>query len=186
MKIIFVRHGSTCGNLKKRYIGRTEEELCREGINQLTGRNYPDCELVISSPMKRCTQTAELIYPHIPIKIYRDLRECDFGSFEGKNYIDLTGNQDYQRWIDSGGMLPFPEGEAHDSFVERTVSAFNKAVRENSDCDNMAFTIHGGSIMAIMERYAVPEGGFYDFSVPNGGGYICEYDGEKINVSEYL
>ena len=186
VKIILIRHGSTCGNLKKRYIGRTDEVLCTEGINQLKSRKYPECELVISSPMKRCTQTAELIYPHIPLKTYRDLRECDFGSFEGKNYIELTGNQEYQHWIDSGGTLPFPEGEAHDSFVKRTLNAFNKGVRENSGCDDLAFTIHGGSIMAIMERYAVPEGSFYDFSVPNGGGYICEYDGEKLNVSECL
>lgn len=186
MKIILIRHGSTSGNLKKKYIGRTDEELCTEGINQLTGRNYPDCELVVSSPMKRCTQTAEIIYPHIPIKIYSNLRECDFGSFEGKNYIELTGEPEYQRWIGSGGTLPFPEGEAHDSFVKRTVRTFNMAVTENSGCNSMAFTIHGGSIMAIMERYAVPEGSFYDFSVSNGGGYICEYDREKITVSECL
>lgn len=36
-----------------------------------------------------------------------DFRECDFGIFEGKNYEELKENRDYQRWLDSGGVLPF-------------------------------------------------------------------------------
>ena len=41
MIIYFIRHGATAGNLEKRYIGRTDEELCTEGIERLkdlTGR----------------------------------------------------------------------------------------------------------------------------------------------------
>ena len=38
----------------------------------------------------------------------------NFGSFEGKTYFDLNGNEDYQRWIDSGGTLPFPGGESRE------------------------------------------------------------------------
>ena len=35
MIIYFIRHGATAGNLEKRYIGRTDEELCTEGIERL-------------------------------------------------------------------------------------------------------------------------------------------------------
>ena len=34
-EILFIRHGSTAGNLEKRYIGRTDEPLCEVGIAQI-------------------------------------------------------------------------------------------------------------------------------------------------------
>ena len=61
MKIIFIRHGKTAGNLEKRYIGRTDEPLCEEGISELESIKYPDSDEVLASPMKRCLQTARLI-----------------------------------------------------------------------------------------------------------------------------
>lgn len=48
--------------------------------------------------------------------IIEELSECDFGEFENKNYKELSGNQDYQRWIDSNGTLPFPGGESREAF----------------------------------------------------------------------
>ena len=47
------------------------------------------------------------------------LKECDFGDFENKNYKELSGNPDYQAWIDSGGALPFPGGEDPEGFRNR-------------------------------------------------------------------
>ncbi|MDR4022422.1 MAG: phosphoglycerate mutase family protein, partial [Eubacteriales bacterium] len=35
MKIILIRHGKTAGNIKGRYIGKTDEPLCEEGINEI-------------------------------------------------------------------------------------------------------------------------------------------------------
>lgn len=63
VKIIFIRHGRTAGNLEKRYIGRTDEPLCKEGITELESIKYPDCDAVFASPMNRCLQTAKFIYP---------------------------------------------------------------------------------------------------------------------------
>ena len=70
MKIIFIRHGKTAGNLEKRYIGRTDESLCSKGKDKLLRRTYPDCKTVITSGMKRCIQTAEIIYPNKKIDVY--------------------------------------------------------------------------------------------------------------------
>jgi alpha-ribazole phosphatase len=46
--------------------------------------------------------------------------------------------------------------------------------------------VHGGTIMSVMEKYAVPKGNYYDFQVKNGQGYITEFDGEKIKVLENI
>ena len=110
MKINLIRHGQTAGNLESRYIGTTDEPLCSAGMEALRSRRYPAHGVLICSPMKRCIQTAQAIYPGVKPTIMHELRECDFGLFEGKNYLELNGDPDYQRWIDSGGNLPFPGG----------------------------------------------------------------------------
>ena len=182
-KIIFIRHGKTEGNLRKAYIGRTDESLCAEGIAELESRHYPDADIVISSPMKRCIETAELIFPNVPLKIYDDLRECDFGNFEGKSYEQLNGNADYQAWIDSGGKIPFPNGEAHGDFTERCCRAFLQAVSENEG-KTIAFTVHGGTVMSVLERFAEPKKGYYDYMIKNGCGFVTEFDNGKIKITE--
>ncbi len=65
---------------------------------------------VFVSPMLRCRQTAEILFPQIPQIEIDPWREMDFGEFEGKNYAQLNGDPRYQAWIDSGGTLAFPGG----------------------------------------------------------------------------
>lgn len=185
MKLIFIRHGKTAGNLEKRYIGRTDELLCETGIEELQKRRYPDCGIVFASPMKRCIETARLIYPEREIITCADLRECDFGGFEGKNYLELSDDPDYQRWIDSGGTLPFPNGEDIEEFKARCVRSFLDMIGQCIE-ETAAFAVHGGTIMAILERLAIPKRGYYDYRVENGGGYIAEFDGVHLKITEKL
>ncbi|MBQ7784528.1 MAG: histidine phosphatase family protein [Clostridia bacterium] len=182
MKWILIRHGQTQGNIEHRYIGgKTDEPLCAQGIEKLKEKEYPVVRRVFVSPMKRCMQTAERLYPGVPVEIVEDFRECDFGEFENKNYAELNGRADYQAWIDSNGEIPFPGGENRAEFAARCVKAFDDLMRRNfqEDC---AIIAHGGTIMAIMEQCAEPKGGYYDFQVKNGEGYILRSDGtyEKI------
>ncbi len=186
MIINFIRHGKTNGNLEKRYIGRTDESLCENGRTQLSERKYPDCDIVISSTMKRCLETAELIYPSGKIIAVNGLEECDFGDFEGKNYTELSGNPDYQKWIDSGGKLPFPNGENTEDFKKRCIAAFEKTVRKYSDVGVISFVVHGGTIMSVLEKYAVPKKDYFDFQVKNGQGFITEFDNDKIKILENI
>ena len=186
MIINFIRHGKTNGNLEKRYIGRTDESLCESGRTQLSERKYPDCDIVISSTMKRCLETAELIYPSGKIIAVNGLEECYFGDFEGKNYTELSGNPDYQKWIDSGGKLPFPNGENTEDFKKRCIAAFEKTVRKYSDVGVISFVVHGGTIMSVLEKYAVPKKDYFDFQVKNGQGFITKFDNEKIKILENI
>ena len=156
MKIILIRHGMTEGNLKRRYIGTTDEDLINTDC--LKG-DYPKCERVVASPLKRCIQTAEYIYPNVDIEICDKLKECDFGDFENKSYEDLKDNPDYQKWLDSNGELPFPNGETHEDFKNRCKDGFFESLTER----DTAFVIHGGSIMAIMQKLF--GGNFYDYQV---------------------
>lgn len=178
MTAVLIRHGRTQGNLEGRYIGSgTDEPLCARGVEELRARVYPDVSRVYVSPMLRCVQTAALIYPrHTPI-VVPDLRECGFGAFEGKNYAELNGNPDYQRFIDSGGEAAFPGGEARADFAARCVRAF-EALLPGTRGAVAAFIVHGGTIMAVMERYARPRGRYFDFQVRGGEGYVLLDGGE--------
>jgi len=176
MKWLLIRHGQTQGNREHRYIGcRTDEPLCPEGIAALQEKSYPPAAKVYVSPLMRCLETASLLYPGVPTEVVEDFRECDFGDWENKNYAELNGSADYQAWIDSEGEIPFPGGESRAEFAARCVRAFDELLTRNlqEDC---AIIAHGGTIMAIMERYAKPKGNYYDFQVRNGNGYILSED----------
>ena len=146
--------------------------------------------------MKRCVETAEILWPGFDRKKMQkvtDLRECDFGDFENKNYKELSGNGDYQAWIDSNGTLPFPNGESMDAFKSRCLEAFARIVEEVSGAEQewiasgktgifrAGIVVHGGTIMAILEQYGYPKAAYFDYQVKNGCGYrLTPVEGTRL------
>ena len=178
IELYFIRHGKTYGNTLGRYIGTTDESLCSEGRQALKRFFYPQVEAVYASPMKRCLETADLLWPELPIQCFEKLRECDFGEFENKNYQELKDNPRYQAWVDSEGRMPFPGGERREDFQNRCCEGFIEVLEEirKKGCKKAALVVHGGTIMSILEAYAVPRKGFYDWQVKNGMGYQARWD----------
>ena len=134
IRMTFIRHGATISNREGRYLGKTDEPLSEEGIKVLQqnkdAENYPAADILYASPMKRCLETAQILYPgQIPVQI-PEWTEMDFGAFEGHNYKELSGNPGYQQWIDSGGKLPFPEGESREEFIRRSVIGFEHMLQQ--------------------------------------------------------
>ena len=181
MSVYLIRHGLTNGNLEGRYIGcRTDEPLCEQGIRLLGALHLPNISSVYVSPMRRCIQSARILFPDAEPVIVQDFRECDFGDFEGKNHLELNGDPAYQAWIDSGGELPFPNGESRKEFVSRSVSAF-RSLRVFDSGRDCAVVAHGGTIMAIMEEYARPRRSYFDFQVKCGEGFVLEPNGKSVH-----
>ena len=178
LKIWLIRHGMTEGNRHQRYIGVTDEVLCPEGVELLNNFSYPAVQAVFVSPLRRCRETAEILFPGQKVRIIDQLAECDFGEFENKNYKELSGDPRYQAWIDSNGMMVFPGGESKEECAARNIEGFQRAVtaciREN--IEEAAMVVHGGTIMNIMEAYALPKKAFYEWHLGNGCGYLVELD----------
>ena len=68
MQILFFRHSMTAGNFERRYLGcKTDEPLCPEGIAFATQQakqiSFPLPEQVFVSPMRRCRETASILFP---------------------------------------------------------------------------------------------------------------------------
>ena len=190
MEVIFIRHLPTPGNEKKQYIRRTDEVLSSGSVtsfhkkremylkSQKEGKYppfYPPAEMIVASPMKRCVQTAELIYPGQKIVTEPELRECDFGRFEGKTYEELKDDPAYIAWLESGGVLAFPEGEDQETFRSRCVEGVCRWLKKGAaeKKRSIAFVVHGGTIMAALHRLAEGEHSFYDWQTGNGRGFLA-------------
>lgn len=178
--LVLIRHGATKANMEHRYLGKTDEILSKEGEMQLFEYKkmgfFPNIDFLFSSPMKRCVQTAEILFPEFkPVEI-KEWKEMDFGVFEGKNYLELQGDKRYQEWIDSNGTLPFPEGESREEFISRCDKGFRRMIGKfNSTKEEgnktVGIIVHGGTIMALLSKYG--KGDYFDYQVPNGKGFVC-------------
>ena len=184
IELVLIRHGETEANLAHRYEGRTDEPLAKEGIRKLCEKRaagcYPgqeDVAVVFASPMLRCVQTAELLFPAHRIRRIGRLREIDFGEWEGKRYRELAGDARYQAWIDSGGTLPFPGGESREAFVRRCAEGLaellsDEAVRAaRGSVPRIALVAHGGTVMALLSRYGGGE--YFSCGCKNGESCRC-------------
>ena len=186
MTFCFLRHGATKGNLERRYVGATDEPLLRESFEALRLLRLPPVARVYASPMRRCVETAEAAFPGVPLEAVPDLRECDFGEFEYKNYEALKDLPAYQAWLDSRGRLPFPGGESRGDFCLRTVRAFDRlALRAEKLGGDAAVVAHGGTIMAILEARALPRRDFYEYQLQNGRAVIAVWRDGALEIISY-
>lgn len=236
MRIFMIRHGATRGNREHRYVGITDEGLSEDSRQKLRKqgenlrRNYMDRMVeterlkVYVSPMRRCRETAELLFAGARQITVEAFRECDFGEFEYKNYAELNGNADYQRFIDTNGKSGFPGGEPREVFIRRTVQGFltvcamHGTVADENDADEDAsyrkdwhdadeddlhrergdamrpcirpgdiiMVVHGGTIMALLDTFAIPHRDYYDWQTANGKGFVmqCVIDGDRIYFTD--
>lgn len=187
IRLTLIRHGTTLSNKEGRYLGKTDEALSPDGIGALkksvADRIYPTADVLFSGPMKRCLETAGILYPGQTPIVIPEWTEMDFGAFEGHNYQELSGNPAYQRWIDSGGTLPFPEGESREEFIRRSVAGYEKMVyhmkmsweksaasgQRNRKIQNASAVVHGGTIMALLSHFL--DGEYFDYQAKCGQGY---------------
>lgn len=178
MRVVLIRHSLTLGNVEKRYIGSTDQPLCEAGRQQAqelyASGSLPRIDRLFISPLTRCAETAGILFPRMEATVIRDLRECEFGAFEGKSAEDLQGNAAYQKWLDTGCLEDTPGGEGLLSFQARCRKAFEEALSACAAADTAAFVVHGGTIMAILSAYALPKRAFYEHPIKNCGTVLCD------------
>lgn len=186
LELYLIRHWKTKGNLEKRYIGTMDEPILsgseRDLWEKRLHRILPDVRCVAVSPMKRCRESAELLFPGKKQEVCDAFRECDFGQFENRNYEELKNRPEYQRWIDSGGMEAFPGGESRERFAGRCVEGFVQKVTELQErkIERAAFVVHGGTIMAILEWLDHKQRPFYQWQAENGAVFYVRTEREIL------
>ena len=175
MLIYLLRHGLTEYNAQKRYQGQRDIPLSAEGLSQLRRADI-DPKVVYITPLQRTAQTARVLFPEAELVVVKDLQEMCFGSFEGRNFIEMEHDPDYLAWVNANCESPCPDGETKAAFCERICAAFSALVdKALADGEEMLVILaHGGTQMAAMERYALPHKDYYEWCAPNAGGFVLD------------
>jgi len=176
MLIRLLRHGETDWNAQKRYTGTADVPLSERGRRALR-RMALHPSVVYTSTLRRTRETAEILFPDAVIIPVHDLREMDFGDFTGHNFDELQHDPTYRDWVEGGCTERCPNGtEDRTAFTERCCAAFSRlldeALRENAP--ELVVVAHGGTQMAVLSRYVHSERGYFDWSAPNGGGFLLD------------
>lgn len=175
-KLHLIRHGETEGNQKKLCVGsRTDLPLAPEGAEELRKLlktfQYPFVQKVYSSPMLRCRETAEILFPEAAAETVDGLRECDLGEFEGRPFAELNKQEAFLQWLE--GKSPPPGGEDSRALGERITAAFEYMLNDMMNCHlaEAAAVTHGAVIMGLLSMYGYPKAKMRDWAAENGCGY---------------
>ncbi|GAA0476962.1 bifunctional RNase H/acid phosphatase [Paractinoplanes deccanensis] len=132
-RLILVRHGETQLTKQGRYSGRGDIPLSDEGEAQAMAAGgrvagiSRDVTAIVSSPLGRCTRTAELISAEVggvPVTVVPDLIECDFGDWEGLTFAEVNDRwpTEMAAWLGSTAVAP-PGGESFQAVAKRVGAA---------------------------------------------------------------
>ena len=175
--IHFIRHGDISETLKGKYIGTTDVPLSEEGKQKLLEYDskfiYPGTQVVFTSPLKRCTQTANLIYPQQNPIVIEQLSECCFGEWENKTADDLKNDPDFEKWLAASTDVKPPRGESGADFTRRVCEIFEQIVEGmmKTNHNEAVIVTHGGVIMTLLAVYGLPQAKPFDWIMDNGFGY---------------
>lgn len=171
MQVRLIRHGMTAGNAARRYVGSTDEPLCEEG-RAAAERHEKDLltDHVYVSPMLRARETASILFPNAAQTVIYDLREMDFGDFEGRSPDEMEHDPAYRAWVDDLCRGACPNGESQADFHARVKDAFAALIGR----EDLTLVAHGGVIMSILWQFAEPKRDFYEWLMPNLGGYEAD------------
>ena len=193
-KITLLRHGLCDGETEGRYIGHTDAVLTEEGRAQLLQMKqdltYPQPDALFVSPLKRCIETAGLLYPGaMPIEL-AGLREYFFGEFENKTPAELDSHPLFHKWIAGEPDIVPSFAENLEDFQSRLCDTFIKVVDGllKTKTSHAVIVTHGGVIMALLAMFGLPEAPMHEWLTPGGCGFTLRAEpsiwsrGRKIEV----
>ena len=147
-----IRHARTLWNLEKKIQGRANTALSPEGMRD--GVRWGDIlkfetyDLILSSPMTRARQTAQILSEPLGMKIVydADLREQDFGEWEGRRLADIRHQAPGEIELQESRGWAFcpPGGESRRSVLKRGLAAIQRAA-----------TAHDGKKVLIISHSSV-------------------------------
>ena len=160
MKIYVIRHGETLENANNCLVGRINSSLTLEGINQAKNiaKKFENIniDLIVSSPLDRCIQTAKIISENrIPIEVSDKLLGRDHGEFTGcpKDSINFDDYWNYNK------NIQYEKAESIKDLYDRVVSLIEELKIKYKD-KNIIIVTHSG-VMRVLYYYfkGIPEDG---------------------------
>lgn len=131
MPLYALRHGATpTGGFR----GRLDAELTSEGWAQMHAGliDAPAWQAIVSSPLKRCRLFAEQLASQLdlPLTLDEQLRELDFGQWEGRSASDLLADPAHADALSRFWQDPYQHppsgGENLHAFEQRVIDAWQR------------------------------------------------------------
>jgi len=169
------RHGQTDLNRLNKYQGSIETDLNRHGIAQArhAARQLPeDITALVSSPMRRAVQTAEIISREreIPVETMPEFRERAVGIFEGLSKAEIKSrfpDMWERRLLHRFDVAP-PGGESIGEVMERVQAGIERllSVHRGRQVVLVAHGFVARAVWALVTR--PPQDAFFDYALANG------------------
>jgi alpha-ribazole phosphatase len=181
--IALFRHGLTEENKRKAYLGWKDSPLCTGSKYLSTNSRY---DLYFSSDLPRCLETAKILFPTNSLKLLSELREMDFGQWEGKTYEDLKELLLYQRWLSDPLSYNPPGGESFEEFTHRVQNGWEMITGEilSKNIERCAIITHGGVIRYLLSKFAPIKNDFWSWHAPHNQGYELIFEREALRRGE--
>lgn len=156
-RIFLVRHGETIWNAKGRFQGHTDVPLSENGKDQAKNLalrlKNEKINAFYSSDLSRAKETAEILaqYHQLTVKYLPDLREINFGEWEGLTFKEIADNYGKisEQWWSNPLVTQIPKGENLQEVADRCSRAINDIVI-NHDGDTVVIAAHGGIIRILI------------------------------------
>lgn len=145
-RVYLVRHGETEWSLSGKHTSRTDLPLTAEGERRAellapVFRHHPFA-LVFTSPMKRATRTCELAGLLSRAECLDDLREWDYGDYEGRTTVDIRAAHPGWNLFHDGA----PHGETAEDVAARMRRVIDRILAAQGD---VAVFGHGHALRVL-------------------------------------
>ena len=188
--LILIRHGETPYNRDRRYQGHRDTPLTKKGKRQakeiaIRLRNE-SLDAIYSSDIKRTRYTAKVIngYYSLKINILPQLREIDFGDWEGKTHNEIRREWKglLDEWENEPSKIKISRGESIKDLAERVRTTIKKIISDHPG-QRIAIITHGGPIRIIlMDALGLGTDNWWKTITSNGGISIIEYQSKRAKV----
>ncbi|NNK95302.1 MAG: histidine phosphatase family protein [Desulfobacterales bacterium] len=148
MLLYLLRHGKTTS--PGTYTGSLDIDLCIEGTKQVRHiASYCktlELDSCYCSPLQRCRKTFSLLELSNDCILDDNLREIDFGRWEGLTFSEISRKDkaQFDLWVQQKEEFVFPGGEAIATFIKRVTTWFDELLK--NEMDAVLIVSHGGVI----------------------------------------
>jgi probable phosphoglycerate mutase len=174
-RLVLVRHGATEWSVSGQHTGVTDIPLTDEGRraaealgDRLAGREYA---IVLVSPLSRARDTAELAGFGDRAQVEADLRELDYGEYEGRTTTAIREERPgWSVWRDGS-----PGGEPLEHAAGRAEHAIARALGSGGD----ALIFAHAHILRVLTACWLELPPLYGGNLPLGTAAVCELGYER-------
>jgi alpha-ribazole phosphatase len=158
-RVWLIRHGEPAEEARHRCYGSLDVGLSEKGRAQMAEiAQYLKPEslaAIYTSPSSRALDSARILAAgqSCPFEIVQDLREIDFGDFEGLSYDEIAARYPelYRQWMEKPTEVQFPNGESFSEMRDRILRAFD-GIQSERRGQTFVIVSHGGVNRVLVAR----------------------------------